>query len=59
MASAAQILLAEAEREIERLRKIEWAAKEVLDTFRKSEAAGYRTKDRQYAIEILGKFVDH
>lgn len=31
------------------------AARHVLDTFRKDEAQGYRSKDRQFAIAILGK----
>lgn len=31
------------------------AAQHVLDTFRKDEAQGYRSKDRQFAIAILGK----
>lgn len=39
--------------EIERLREIEVAARTVLDTFKQSEAQGYRSRDRQYAIEIL------
>lgn len=46
------------ETENERLRAFKAAAKAVLDNFRKSEADGYRSRDRQYANEVLGKFVD-
>lgn len=44
--------------EIDRLVKIETAAKVVLATFRKDEANGYSSRDRQYTIEMLGKYVD-
>jgi hypothetical protein len=43
------------EREIERLRPIAAAAKYIHDRFVKDEADGYRSRDRQFAIEILGK----
>lgn len=31
------------------------AAQTVYDTFVKDEAAGYRSRDRQFAIDLLGK----
>ena len=34
---------------------LRWGVETVLKTFRDSEAAGYHTRDRQYAIEILAK----
>jgi hypothetical protein len=34
---------------------LRWAVETVLETFRKDEAQGYRSRDRQYAISILGK----
>lgn len=50
-----QIVYTRAIDEIERLRKIEDAAKYVLKTFKKDESDGYRSRDRQFAIDILGK----
>jgi hypothetical protein len=41
-----------AEAEIERLRK---AITDLVETFEKDEAQGYRSKDRQFAISILRK----
>ena len=43
--------------EIERLQRVEHMARCVLETFRKDEAQGYRSRDRQFAIELLGKFI--
>lgn len=48
---------AEVADEIERLRQVEFFAKEVLKRFREAEAQGYHTKDRQFAIELLGKAI--
>lgn len=41
--------------ELERLRRLEQMARHVLETFQKDEAQGYRSRDRQYAIELLAK----
>lgn len=38
-----------------KLRKLAEMARTVLDTFREDEAQGYRSKDRQFAIELLAK----
>jgi len=37
---------------------LRWAVETVLKTFRADEAAGYRSKDRQYAISMLGKAIE-
>jgi hypothetical protein len=34
---------------------VETCARQILDTFKKSEAQGYRSRDRQFAIELLEK----
>lgn len=44
--------------EIERLQKIEAAAKTVVETFRKDEAQGYRSRDRRYAIEMFRPYLN-
>lgn len=49
------LTLEDAAKEIERLRRIEAMAQRVLETFQKDEAQGYRSKDRQFAIELLAK----
>lgn len=45
-------------RERDRLRsevnRLRFAITTVLDTFKKDEADGYRSRDRQHAIEVLG-----
>lgn len=43
--------------ENERLRQVEAMARYVLEKFQKDEAQGYRSRDRQFAIEMLGKFL--
>jgi hypothetical protein len=37
---------------------LRWAVETVLKTFRADEAQGYRSRDRQYAIDILGKALE-
>ena len=34
---------------------LKWYVEEVLKTFKKSEAQGYHTRDREYAITMLKK----
>lgn len=41
--------------EVKRSREVETAARVVRDTFERSEDAGYRSRDRQFAISILGR----
>lgn len=40
-----------------RIAELEQTITVVLENFEKSEAQGYRSRDRQYAIEILRKVV--
>jgi hypothetical protein len=42
--------------EIDRLKRLEKAARTVLETFQKDEAQGYRSRERQYAIDMLGPY---
>ena len=39
----------------QRIRELENAIKLVIDTFARDEEQGYRSRDKRFAIEILGK----
>jgi hypothetical protein len=43
-------------RDAGRLRRLEKSARIVVKTFQKDEAQGYRSRDRQYAIDMLGPY---
>jgi hypothetical protein len=42
----------------EKIEKLLWGVKTVLETFRKDEEQGYRTKDKTFAIDILSKALE-
>ncbi len=52
----AQVILQRVENE--RLQGIETAARIILQNFEQSEAQGYRSRDRQFAIDILRKVLE-
>jgi hypothetical protein len=51
-------LMAVAGRGPAREERLEWAARLVYNRFVRDEADGYRSRDRQFAIEILGRVFD-
>ena len=45
--------------EIEASSKLRSRIRTVIENFRRSEQQGYRSKDRQYAIDMLGPLIEH
>lgn len=43
--------------EIAAFKKLEWAVRKVVETFREDEAQGYRSRERRYAIDMLGRYL--